>query len=105
MMRPKTIMKRARKVLAANKGYQEMKAWHDKTAKKLTHWGQAESEEELIFMWDDGTVVMSNEGSVTLTTEPYGELAYGLDKDFKKAGLFVEPYDGGTFHITEGWEK
>ena len=102
-MRQETILKKARAVLAKNKGYQEAVNDYQETAKKLTHWGDAETVDKLIFQWDDDnkTVVLSNEGSVSLTSDMYNEFFYGLDEDFKKAGLWVEAYDGGTFHITD----
>ena len=69
-------------------------------AERLTHWGMAETVEKLIFQWEDGTVILSNEGSVGLTND-YNEFFYGLNEDFKKAGLFVDAYDAGTFIITK----
>ena len=104
MMKQLTILNKARKVLTNNKGYQEAVKDYNKTAKKLTHWGEAEIVEKLIFQWKDEneTVVLSNEGSVSLTDD-YNEFFFGLDEDFKKAGLWVEAYDGGTFHISEDY--
>ena len=99
-MRQETILKKARKVLANNKGVQDWIKWHNETAKKLTHWGIA-SIDEMLFTWDDGTVVLSNESSIPITNDGYLELLYGLNKEFKKAGLFVEAYDAGTFCISE----
>ena len=101
-MKNEKILIKARKVLSNNKYYQEAVKSHNEIAKKLTHWGQAESVERIIFICGDD-IVMSNEGSVILTEYNYNScLESSLDKEFKKAGLFVEAYDGGTFHIS--WE-
>jgi len=101
-MNKKQVLEKARKVLRNNKGYQEAVESYKETATRLTHWGEPETVEELIFQWEDGTVILSNEGSVRLTHYNYNlELIYGLREEFEKAKLFVEPYDGGTFHITE----
>jgi len=101
-MKQETILKKAREVLNNNKGYQEAVNEHKEMLKKFPQWGEPESIEKLIFQWDNGTVILSNEGCISLCNDYYNtELLYGLDEEFKKAGLFVEPYDGGTFIISE----
>jgi hypothetical protein len=102
-MRQNTILKKAREVLAKNKRYQEAVASYNETAKRITHWEEAKDITKIIFQWNDEnkTVILSNEGNVHLTYDGSTELLYGLDEDFKKAGLFVEAYDPGTFIITE----
>jgi len=100
-MNTNKILIKARKVLSENKGYQEAVKEYKDIASRLIHWGTSEKVEQLIKIVGD-QVVLSNEGSINLTQAIYNtELLFNLDKEFKKAGLFVEPYDAGTFHICE----
>ncbi len=88
-MKQETIYKKALKVLENNKYIQEQLD-EESTLK------------DLLFQWSDGTVVLSNESSIYITNDGYLELLFGLTEEFEKAGLFVEPYDAGTFIITKG---
>jgi len=97
-MNQNQILTKARKVLSENKEYQKAVQEYREIAKTLTHWGEPETVEQLIKIVGD-EIVLSNEGSVGLTFDGYLELLFNLDNDFKKANLFVEPYDAGTFHI------
>lgn len=92
-MNNEQILRKARKVLANNKGYKNAVKFCDELGI------DSEPIEELIFLGSND-VVLSNEGSIPLTHEVFTtELLWGLDEAFKKANLFVEPYDSGTFHI------
>jgi len=90
MMRNETILKKARNVFLKNKYVsQQMEEQKIKI-------------EDLIFKWKSGQVVFSNETGVEFTHLYYStELIFGLNEQLEKAGLFIEPYDSGTFHITE----
>lgn len=56
---------------------------------------------DIIFI-RDGIVIISNETGVSFNNSNYPtEFVFGLEEQFKKNKLFVEPYDGGSFHVTE----
>lgn len=99
----KKIMNKVIAILNNNKAYQEAVKDRNETAEKFPHWGLAETPEQLVRVWDDGSenevVSLSNEGSVRLTDSYYNEFYFNLDDDFNKAGLHVEAYDGGSFHV------
>ena len=95
-------MEKARKVLANNEFYKESVKHHNETATRLTHWGKAETPEEMINIVGDH-VVLSNECSISMTHHYYTtEMEKSIAKDFAKAGLGWEMYDGGTIHLF--WE-
>lgn len=97
------LIKKLKDVLLNNKQLQQEIKNHNETAKRLTHWEVLDLKEyvnSIVSVWSSGEVVLSNEGTIELTDAYYTtEFLFGLDSDFKTAGLFVEAYDAGTFHV------
>jgi len=94
-MNQKTILEKARQILQNNEEFQDEIKWYKETFNK-----EPEIVEELIFPWNNGTVILSNEGCISLTDDYYNELLFDLDEQFEKAGILCEAYDGGTFILS-----
>jgi len=83
-MKNEKIIELARKVLAKNEYFKEMFNGWNETAKTLTHWGQAETPEEMIY-FNGENVVLSNECRVKVSDPTYTcELESSLEKILKK---------------------
>jgi hypothetical protein len=102
-MNKQQILRKAQKVLMRNEYVKEARNSHNKIAQDLKHWEKVSEEDinNMVFICDD-KVVLSNETSIEITQYNYTScLVESLERDFENAGLFVECYDGGTFHISE----
>ena len=101
-MNKKQIMTKAKQVLM-NNGWIQGQIDLDKELHPEKEFNKEKMVDEILFQWDDGTIVLSSEGDLNINGYPeyMYSLEESLDKEFSKAGLFVEAYDGGTFHVTE----